>query len=89
MSKALRAISFALVGSAAFFLVRWSSPWFPDRDLIRWGLFVRPVPIEQALIEACNDQGGNPWINRDPCRVSCLDRGWEQTIAESVCEGLR
>lgn len=45
------------------------SPFFPDPDLVRYGLFVQPVSVDDYAMEHCETHGGR--AERVFTRVNC------------------
>ncbi len=78
-----------IVLGALFLYVRHESPWFPDPDLIRYGLFTGPLKsVDTLLIEMCNEADGEPTMVGAPCAVVCSfpnGHRWETRIHEDFC----
>lgn len=51
----------------------------------------RLMNVEDGLIKICNEQNGEAWIMRAPCRVVCKGDGgqWSQKVPTEVCEGTK
>lgn len=51
-------VAAAAAAAALAAVTAWWSPWFPDPGIVRYGLFVKPVRITEALEQMCEDREG-------------------------------
>lgn len=60
------------------------SPFFPDPDLVRYGLFVQPVRMDDYAMQHCEKQGGV--AERSYTRVNCYSEDrtlhWSMELGE-------
>lgn len=81
-----------IVFGAAFLYVSHESPWFPDKDLVRDGLFTgHGKSVDVLVLAMCNDSDGDPTIEPNPCSVWCElpnNKRWRIALPESFCDDL-